>query len=386
MGYNNYDNNEDLYSLLKNTGFRGLKDRIFNRSLDVVTSHLKNHFGIEFSLDPTYVKRFTKWVSENDPKFKEHIANPYVLNNPLDSSDPELVGTFVIKMDKATYVRVNAHSDSRMNNNRTFITVFIFGKKTYKVYKQLCKYMFEANDDNNVLYTITAKEKGSWLCLGSTLICRPMDTLFFDTGIKEQIINHVNTWIEGQPLYQNRGLIYKTGILLYGKAGTGKSSLATAIATYLKCPLITIDTATFSNLNISEVVDAINADETRFVVLIDEIDTIFKSRDDEDMSETQKENTAKLLALLDSQQSPSNVVFVATTNYYDRLDKALTRKGRFDLMIKLDDMHRDAAINMCKSFELNDSQVNHVLDDMFKDCDTVNPANLQARILEELKP
>ena len=244
--------------------------------------------------------------------------------------------------------------------------------------------MLSSSSDQNVLYSITARNDKDWICVGSSLVPRPMDTLFFDQDIKEKIVNHIQTWVSGREIYTSRGLIYKTGILLYGKAGTGKSSLATAIATYLNCPLISIDTTTFDKLNIPEVVDAINADETMYVVLIDEIDTIFKSREDQDMTEVQKANTAKLLSFLDSQQSPTNVIFVATTNYYDRLDKALTRKGRFDLVVKLADLHKDAAIEMCRSFDLNESQINKVLEDAMPE-DTVNPATLQSRILEELK-
>lgn len=57
-------------------------------------------------------------------------------------------------------------------------------------------------------------------------------------------------------------------------------------------------------------------------------------------------NIKQLLQFLDSSQSPNNVIFIATTNYIDRLDHALVRKGRFDLKIELDDFNKDTARKM----------------------------------------
>ncbi len=171
-----------------------------------------------------------------------------------------------------------------------------------------------------MMYSITAGSNDRndtwWTCTGSTLTPRPMNTIFFEQEKKDKIINHLNSWMSNESIYSNRGLIFKTGILLYGKAGTGKSSLASAIANYLNCGLITIDTTTFFNLNISEVVESINADDDRYVILIDEIDTIFTSRDNDNASDKQKENTSKLLSLLDSTSLAYSIIFHLNNNSF----------------------------------------------------------------------
>ena len=38
---------------------------------------------------------------------------------------------------------------------------------------------------------------------------------------------------------------------------------------------------------------------------------------------------------MDSNTSPTDVIFIATTNHIERLDKAITREGRFDLKINV---------------------------------------------------
>ena len=206
-----------------------------------------------------------------------------------------------------------------------------------------------------------------------------MDTLFFDKDIKNKICKHLDDWLTNEEVYKDRGLTFKTGILLYGVAGTGKSSLASAIATYLNCGLITIDTATFADLNITEVVESINADNNRYVILIDEIDTIFTSRDEDNITDSQKVRTSKLLSLLDSQQSPNNVIFVATTNYIDKLDRAVIRKGRFDMSIELGNISKDTAMEMCKSFNLTKEQSMKAISEF--EGREINPAELQNVIL-----
>ena len=171
--------------------------------------------------------------------------------------------------------------------------------------------------------------------------------------------------------------------------------MAMAIANYLGCGLITIDSTTFEHMNIPEITESIVADETKYVILIDEIDTIFKSRDDAEATDTQKLRTAKLLAFLDSPQSPTNVIFVATTNYIERIDVALKRKGRFDIVEEMGDIDEPVAMEMCRSFGLSNDEIQIVIDKYAEATNkyitnTVsvkqyNPANLQDAILVYLK-
>ena len=219
----------------------------------------------------------------------------------------------------------------------------------------------------------------------STSAKRDFSTLFFDNHIEEDIKKFLDNWIENESIYRNRGLLFKTGILLYGNPGTGKSSIANAIAAYLDCNIITIDMTNFANLDIAGISTTINADSSRYIILLDEIDVLFSNRDNN--SKDQNEAISKLLLLLDSVQSPDNVVFVATTNYVDRLDPALIRKGRFDKKIEIGNISYNTAVKMCRSFGIKDEgEVELLLAKSKTDKNNnFNPATLQSDILEVMK-
>lgn len=364
---------------LKDAVLMSAKEKSFNYAVDKV----KNHFGLEMIFSSgAQLNAITRWIEELEPtKFKNRISNPY--DYKKKAVNPILKGEFIVKLDKATYMFVSARAESdKTTSGRVY--VYVFGRRMYKWFRVLSE-KAQCVSESNMMYSISAKPGGNgedsyWTCIGSTFNPRPMDTLFFDNSIKDKITKHLDDWLLNEDVYKSRGLTFKTGILLYGVAGTGKSSLASAIATYLNCGLISIDAASFGDLNISEVVESINADNCRYVVLIDEIDTIFATREDEAISEKQKAKISKLLALLDSQQSPNNVIFVATTNYVERLDKAVIRKGRFDMSCELGNISKDTAEEMCKSFNLNDSETKKALA-CFKETKEINPAELQNTIL-----
>lgn len=357
-----------------------VKSTVKEKSLHFVVDRIKMQFGMEmrFTLQ-SQIKAITAWIEEIDTKnFKYRISNPYDYKK---NNNPILTGEFILHLDKATYLFVSASKNKEDSSMCREIYMYVFGRKMYKWFKIIAE-KSQYVSESNMMYTISAKSSddgGFWTCVGSTFNPRPMDTLFFDKDIKDKITKHLDDWLANEDVYKSRGLTFKTGILLYGVAGTGKSSLASAIATYLNCGLVSIDTATFEDLNITDVVESINADNNRYVILIDEIDTIFTSRDDETITDKQKVKTSKLLSLLDSQQSPNNVIFVATTNYIDKLDKAVIRKGRFDMAVELGNISRDTAMEMCKSFNLTDAQSLKAIE-MFNDRE-INPAELQTVIL-----
>ena len=100
----------------------------------------------------------------------------------------------------------------------------------------------------------------------------------------------------------------------------------------------------------------------------------------------------KLLAFLDNPPSynykiddgdnyPVSVV-VATTNYYNRLDAAVKRYGRFDLQIELKDFNRKEAEEMCKLYDLKLEDV--ISKGINKPDFSISPAKLQAKCLEKI--
>ena len=140
----------------------------------------------------------------------------------------------------------------------------------------------------------------------------------------------------------------------------------------------------FQNIDIDRVIESINADNNKYIVLLEEIDCVFNtaSRDDDKIDKDDKTFISDLLQFIDSPKSPNNVIFIATTNYPEKLDKALTRKGRFDLTVDVSSLHtRESVVKMCKSFELEDDMIEDILK---KNPLPITQSSLQAEILQRI--
>ena len=74
-------------------------------------------------------------------------------------------------------------------------------------------------------------------------------------------------------------------------------------------------------------------------------------------------------------------IVVATTNYYDRLDSAVKRYGRFDLQIEMNEFTEKEAKEMCAVYGLKLKDV--VTEKITKDF-VISPAKLQALCLEKI--
>lgn len=355
------------------------KNKMVRSTVQMVGDKIKNKFGIEYIADCASFNMVNEFLKKYDRNYKNHLQNP-MFENTAVSRFPEIIEKpFIVKLRNDTFLycnRFNRQDDENYVYNK--MRLFFFGKKSYKYFKILIKYLSKDDKAPFRTYHISSSTNGEFGVIVTRETPRNIDTLYFDNNTKEKIITHLNNWRKNESIYKSRGIIYKTGILLYGTAGTGKSTLAMAIADYLKCPILSIDCTEFHNIDIGQLTASINADNCQYVVLLDEIDSIFVDRDDIKMS--MKERTSKLLTFLDSPNSPTDVIFVATTNYIDRLDKAALRKGRFDLMVELNDIHKEAALCMCKGFELTDSQILEVMNKVTTF--PINPSTLQSIILE----
>lgn len=162
----------------------------------------------------------------------------------------------------------------------------------------------------------------------------------------DKINTHLTNWKNSKSEYIKNGITYKTGILLYGEHGCGKSSIAKVIASELDYNLYVINLDSYKQ-RIDEFIRLITRIPSESVILFEEIDTIVSNR------EENKENNqllGLLLNVIDGAMSPEEVVFVATTNYIDRLDKALIRAGRFDLKLEFKKLGYKDSIKMVEYY------------------------------------
>ena len=95
----------------------------------------------------------------------------------------------------------------------------------------------------------------------------------YDNRVLNMIDHHLASFINNKETYDRIGDIYKTGIMLYGKPGTGKSCIAKYIASRLNATVIDISPFLNNRTSNEFVGDTIANSGTGFiVVLMEEID------------------------------------------------------------------------------------------------------------------
>jgi hypothetical protein len=131
----------------------------------------------------------------------------------------------------------------------------------------------------------------------------------------------------------------KYSLLLYGPAGTGKTTVAESVAEALALPLITITVSDFLEGGGAQIearakrIFTVLEEQPPHVVLFDEIDHFLLDRDSRRYSEQDSVfqfMTPGMLTKLNELRRAERVIFIIATNYEDRIDPAIKRTGRID--------------------------------------------------------
>lgn len=161
---------------------------------------------------------------------------------------------------------------------------------------------------------------------------RPISTLAHGHKILN-VFDRLRSFVTQEPLYNKLGITYKCNILLYGLPGTGKSSLAKAIATEFNLPIY-IMSASYSKEQTLEVINQCKVDPGRFILLIEDVDA-HQFSVNRDQHSQEGFSLSSFLNLLDGVDTPHGMIAILTTNHIDSLDDALIRPGRIDIKFEV---------------------------------------------------
>lgn len=398
----------DFKSIYKFNLYNGVIDKIQSiggqYAKKMFDSKVKSHFGKDYYIYNCNVRNKS---SAGIFDFLEKYDNMYSFKYDSNTHHLNAYSSISRLEGNHTWMFVSTGSEISINVNELVlkytdknnmespdIYIYIFGKKSKKYQAELEHILSQRATGNTgkSFYTVTKVSDDGTNISYTDFDARSMDTMFFSHKEIERIENHLDKFMSRREFYEDRQLLYKTGILLYGNPGTGKSSLAKAIATKYHRSIISINLSNIDQIDFSEITPMITNDKMdEYIILLEDIDTLFPNLDREakDVSDKKGDVINKLLQFLDSNSSPTNVVFVATTNHIDRLDKALIRDGRFDIKIEVKELNKADAHKFAESFGLSkeeaESAIRKYISDNPDNADAINQSALQNYILREMK-
>ena len=155
--------------------------------------------------------------------------------------------------------------------------------------------------------------------------------------------------------FEKFGVRPPRGVLIYGPPGTGKTLLAKAVANESDANFIAVKGPELLSKWVGESEKGVRevfrkARQTApTVIFFDEIDSIASTRggSSTDSGVTQRV-VNQLLTEIDGLEELQDVAVIAATNRVDILDPALTRPGRFDRHVKVDDPDEKARLAIFK--------------------------------------
>ncbi|KAM3713740.1 hypothetical protein ACJW31_01G279100 [Castanea mollissima] len=183
------------------------------------------------------------------------------------------------------------------------------------------------------------------------------DTLAMESKKKEEIIDDLIKFSQGKDYYAKIGKAWKRGYLLYGPPGTGKSSMIAAMANFMNYDIYDLELTTVKDN--TELRRLLIETTSKSIIVIEDIDcsldlTGQRKKKKEQVNDEEKKDPASKMAK-GEEESNSKVtlsgllnfidglwsacggerIIVFTTNYVDKLDPALIRRGRMDKHIEM---------------------------------------------------
>ncbi|KAJ0084710.1 hypothetical protein Patl1_30527 [Pistacia atlantica] len=186
------------------------------------------------------------------------------------------------------------------------------------------------------------------------------DTLAMERKKKEDIKKDLKKFSESKEYYKKIGKAWKRGYLLYGPPGTGKSTMVAAMANFLNYDIYDLELTTVQDN--TELRTLLIETSSKSIIVIEDIDCSLdltgqrekkKEKDDEEEEtdpikkkqkemEKERDKSSKvtlsgLLNFIDGLWSAcgGERIIVFTTNFVDKLDPALIRRGRMDKRIEM---------------------------------------------------
>lgn len=365
------------------TIFRYIKDILVwlkNIIINLISFKITTRYATEYEI-PEVFRKFLKLVNDDSKILwaktlevsKSHSAwyNNDINLLPHGSSLRIMYGSLIYMTKEYETESLKVTVD---------ITLRVFFCKKQKFIDNLIKHSKEVSfrNSNNILITT---ELEGWV-LDVEKSKRYQNSIYTNNNIISFLINDIKKFISNEPLYEQCSIPYKRNYLFYGKAGCGKTSAVSVLASELDYDIQIFDAGSQKP---PEIIKTMIASSAKTIFLFEDIDAItknIKDRDDESKEdkrvtiESESEMTlGQLLNITDGLVTKHGSICIFTTNHIDKLDKAFLRDGRMDVKIEFEYFNKETSNKMIQDklgFTIKNIK------------DNICPSSLQESILQVL--
>lgn len=361
---------------------------------DIIKS--KMFLSIQFAYHSLMYASFCVWLRHKAPKLRniDHMVlvtgneNTFnILSNDNERLEKQnkisTVYPTVCKVSKYGWIVIKPTfpiSDVVTKGRSTpIVTVYFIGKDAYKnrheyiqCHYKYIKYRSNINADR-VAFSEVNNDGGT---SGYGAYKKRREDIVWDK--LDELSNYILQWSNMRDDYVSRHLPYKLSILLYGKPGTGKSSVCNYIAGLTNRTLeIVRPSVSIEGLKHSQ------RYESDRILLFEDIDIFFEQSQSLSIStgngvsvDNTNDKLHYLLQMFSGLDTPNNLIIICTTNYPEKLDERLLRPGRFDLIYEIPEFDKKNAVEMCEMYDVPS-------DVLLKNMgDTINPSELWSKCIQ----
>jgi len=251
------------------------------------------------------------------------------------------------------------------------LNLLFLGKNKYRLREIILRKVLNDKNKNEIKVKYLGEK-----VINYTIKPHDFKNMVLKSEIKDRIINGLTYWNEKKEWYKSHQLVHKIGVLLYGKPGTGKSTIARCISNMFDNATILVINPNDIMISVAKILEERKKSIGKLIILIEDFDMYFYDRSKQETEETKKKanNQNVLFQILDGVYSTEDTIYIATTNYKDKINAGMIRYGSFDIQEEIGYFDKD----MCDQFCI---MMNTKLDTEYPS-ELVEPAWLQGKIME----
>jgi SpoVK/Ycf46/Vps4 family AAA+-type ATPase len=193
------------------------------------------------------------------------------------------------------------------------------------------------------------RNESMWQNMHPLSSVKGLDSVALDESHEKLLKKELDLFVNDKDFYERVGMPYRRGILLYGKPGTGKTSLINAISSHLSRNIYFLNLKNISDDN--ELSAAFSDVPENQIIVLEDVDTQTevlqkRTKNPNSSSSTESSNKDKdlkvgkfslstFLGCLDGHTLSEGNIVIMTTNHIEHLDPACVRPGRMDVHLNL---------------------------------------------------